>query len=144
MGASIQVRTSGKPHHYLTAESQTPRAARVTISRWQLGLVAAHQPCCKCSVPLLEIETDREHAVAHVEVRDRVEALVKPLPVASRYGHTPLDAVINAGADTGWDPGMVALMVEVITDIELVCRGRVRTSQGFFVPQGRGPVDNIG
>lgn len=141
VGASVLVLPSGRAHYYLTAESCTPRPARVTISRWQLGLVAAHQPCHHCSAPPHNVvQLSRNHATEHAEIRDRAAGLVRPVPMGERAGHTEIDQAINAGAEQGWDAGTRALLVEIITDIENICRNRERTPQGFFVPRGRRPA----
>src|SRR3954465_2988851 len=58
VGASVQVRDKGALHEFLTARSGVSREDRVTITRWQCGLVVGHQPCRECGQ-----ELSREHAI---------------------------------------------------------------------------------
>ncbi|KXS18541.1 hypothetical protein M427DRAFT_29819 [Gonapodya prolifera JEL478] len=66
IAASVLVKEDGKHHHFLTAKSPVSREHRVTITRWQIGVVAHHNP------------------------------LLVGLPHNKRFGKTPIDWVINA------------------------------------------------
>ena len=59
IAASVKVRKDGKPHQFLTAVTKVSRPERVSITCWQLGMVAAHQECELCHT-----ELSREHAIA--------------------------------------------------------------------------------
>ena len=129
VAASICVRNDGRPHHFLTAASKLPRATRVSITRWQLGLVAAHQACRACGA-----ELSRQHGVECSGVvfeTEQLETLVEP---EERWGKTALDVLINAGAGEGFTVERAYLLVRAIDRIERRCRGRVRTAQGFWRP----------
>ena len=133
VAASILVRSNGRPHHFLTAASKLHRATRVSITRWQLGLVAAHQTCRACGA-----ELSRQHGVECSGVvfeLEQLESLVEP---AMRWGKTALDVLINTGAEGGFTAERADLLVKAIDRIERRCRGRERTAQGFWRPPESG------
>ena len=129
IAASVLVQSDGRPHHLLTAATKVSRPNRVSITRWQLGLVAFHKPCVKCGSPL-----SREHAITCAELGARVERLVEAVPQDQHFGKTGLDVAINAAAKEGMELEQAQEVVDIIDRIEEVCGGRVRTEQGFWRP----------
>ena len=126
IAGSVRVREDGKLHHHLTSESRISRADRVTITRWQLGIVARHQRCHNC-----QAELSRLHAITCAGVDDELGDMAQGIAPHEWFGDTDLDMVIN-GSVEGFGPGRVACLVNVISTIELRCKGRERTENGFF------------
>ncbi len=126
VAASVRVRDDGKLHEYLTAGTTVSRADRVTISRWQLGLVAARQECKKCGGIL-----SRRHAVNCAEVEELMVELIEQVSPRDWYGETMLDGLINSREEE-MEAEAARVLVAVITKIEKECRGRERTENGFF------------
>jgi hypothetical protein len=128
IAASVKVREDGKPHHLLTVESKVSRPDRVSITRWQLGMVAAHQECKKCGE-----EVSREHAVqcAGVMADGEFAGMVAAVPLGERVGRTEIDMVINHSAEE-MSLQVAEVLVRVIDGIEQICRGRERTEMGFW------------
>jgi len=128
IAASVKVRKDGKPHQFLTAVTKVSRPERVSITRWQLGMVAAHQECELCHT-----ELSREHAIACSGVMGDMEfaRMAAAVPPAERMGKTELDMVINHAAEE-MTPECAAVLVRVIDMIEVRCRKRERTEQGFW------------
>ena len=128
IAASVKVREDGKPHHLLTVESKVSRPDRVSITRWQLGMVAAHQECRKCGA-----EISRVHAVqcAGVMADGEFANMVAAVPQGEQVGRTEIDMVINHASEE-MSPQVAAVLVRVIDGIEQVCRGRERTEMGFW------------
>ena len=127
VGAAVKVRDNRHPHHLLTVKTKATREDRVSLTRWQLGLVAAHQRCKKCSQ-----EVSRLHAIACAGVQGELDGLVAHVPPGERFGVTDMDVVLNSGAEKGLQPEVIAQLVGIISTIERVCRGRERTAQGFW------------
>ena len=71
MPGTVTVRGDMKAHEFSTSETEVTRAERVTITRWQLGMVAGHQECKQCRRDFgVEVELSREHAVECAGVAD--------------------------------------------------------------------------
>jgi hypothetical protein len=135
VAASIQVRDDGKCHEFLTAASKITRAQRVSITRWQLGMVASHQDCRKCATEGLgAIPLSRLHAFdcTGLGTNWRIAEALSTIPPATRFGLTPLDAIIN-NAWEKMEPALADMLVEAIDTMEVLCRGRERTEQGFWI-----------
>ncbi|KAJ3309248.1 hypothetical protein HDU93_005597, partial [Gonapodya sp. JEL0774] len=128
VAGAIQVRARARPHAYLDARSRISRVQRVAISRWQLGLVAQHQECRKCGEVL-----DREHAMRCTQQWDWVEEWVRWKWSGPFHGRTPLDWMLNCMRDK-MEVWWAQMAVGVIARMELWCREREMTDQGFFKP----------
>lgn len=129
IGASVKVRQDGKLHEFLTANTKVSRPDRVSITRWQLGMVARHHQCRACN----QNELSREHALvcSGMDADGELGALEAAVPPAERLGKTAIDVVINH-ASGRMSPECAAVLVRVINTIEVKCRGRERTEQGFW------------
>lgn len=140
---AIQVREDGKPHELLGARTAVTRADRVSITRWQLGMVAGHQDCRKCSRLLgEEVVLTRAHAVVCAGVDDILmwDEAWGGEPVLWDGHSTGIDSVCNAGKEE-MTRERAGMLVEAITRIEVLCRGRERTEMGFYrAPDVRGGV----
>jgi hypothetical protein len=123
---AVWVRDDGKPHHFLTAETKVLRPDQVSITRWQLGLVASHQICRKCGASL-----SRQHGVECAEAEKEVQGLVGSLAPEKRWGGTALDWAIN-GLAGAMSPEQAKEIAGAIDKVERLCRGRERTEMGFW------------
>ena len=139
VGASVVVLPSGRPHHMLTAASPVTRPDCVSLTRWQLGLVASHQQCTKCHGDL-----SRMHAVVCAGVAGQLDKLVAGVPLELRYGQTGIDILLNAGAEFGLTKRGAGIIAGIISEVERVCRGRERTEQGFWVQRQGGAGGRVG
>ena len=126
IASAVLVRVDMKTHQLYMAETKVCRADRVSISRWQIGLVAGHQVCRNCGD-----ELSRVHAVKCSGAAEGLRALVGNIPVGKRFGRTEIDWVINAHANE-MGPEQAKLIVEAISKVERVCRGRERSETGFW------------
>ena len=161
VAAAIHVRADGRAHEYLFARPRSKkltaaqkakpklvaraavqdqliarisRADRTTISRWQLGLVAHHQPCKGCG-----LELSRRHALECSGAIFELEMLASEIAEAGRYGPTAMDILINAGAGKGFTAERIKVLVRNIGFIETRLKGSTRTLNGFWVrPAGDG------
>jgi hypothetical protein len=125
---SVYVREDGTVHEYLTARTKVTREQRVSISRWQLGMVAGHQDCRRCGG---EKALSREHAVDCAEAEELLEDVIPGPDDWGADDKTMIDAVIN-GAARGMDSETAEALTAAITRIEERCRGRERTEMGFY------------
>ena len=131
----------GRLHRHLQAATKVSREDRVSITRWQLGLVASHQTCLKCK---LHNGLSREHAVACSGAGEMLEPMWASIPVTRRAdapGRTVIDRLINEAA-TGMNQDRVVALVSAINTIEVQCWGRVRTVTEFW--RSPAPVDGNG
>jgi Reverse transcriptase (RNA-dependent DNA polymerase)/Endonuclease-reverse transcriptase len=131
IAASVRVRADGRPHKLLWATTEVSREDRVSITRWQLGMVASHQTCKKCGA---HNGLSREHAVECAKVETILATELAGIPEgvkANIRGHTVIDILINEAA-MGMSKERAALLVSAIDTIEVQCRGRVRTEMGFW------------
>ena len=126
IASSILVRDNMRLHHLHTARTKVCRADRVSISRWQLGMVAGHQRCLKCNG-----ELSRRDAMRCSRAAEGLRGLVGNIPLGKRFGCTEIDWVINAHAEE-MKPEAALLIVEAIDTVERVCRGRERSETGFW------------
>ena len=115
--------------HYLCPTSVISREDRVTISRWQLGIVGQHRTCARCG-----LECSREHVIECAGVNQRLITRMREIyqPPTALCGLTPMDWLLNAAA-LDMFPVVVTELVDAITRIERVCRARTRTERGFFI-----------
>ena len=129
---SVRVRMDGRLHKHLWATTKVSREDRVSITRWQLGLVASHQTCRKCGV---HKGLSREHAVGRCTgVGVELAPMLASIPEATRarmLGRTVIDVLINEAA-MGMSQERAEALVGAINSIEVQCRGRVRTEMGFW------------
>ena len=133
VAAAIRVRSDGRAHHYLTSQARISRPDRVTISRWQLGLVAHHQHCKGCGLAL-----SRQHALECSGVIFEVDQLASEIAEQGRYGPTGLDILLNDGMRGGFTAERTKRLVLNIGWIESRCKGSTRTKNGFWVtPEGQ-------
>jgi len=123
---SVQVRADGKHHHFLTAMSKVSRPDRVSITCWQLGLVAAHQECKKFGESL-----SRRHGVECAGAAGVLDGIVRAITPEERVGETEIDWAINALAE-GMAPKQAEVIVKAIDMLEQACRGREQAVTGFW------------
>ena len=128
VAGSIRVLPLASPHSYLRSTSVISREDRVTISRWQLGIVGQHCTCARCG-----LECSREHVMECAGVNQCLTTSMRVIypPPTALYGLTPMDWLLNAAA-LDMLPAVATELVDAITRIERVCRARTRTERGFF------------